>query len=138
MIQQMLETWSLVPLPFLNLAWTYGSSFKNVKVEQSTTYVMQQSHSWAYIQKRGNSNLKRCIHPSVDCSNFIASSFRIWNSSTGIPSPPLPLFIVMLPKAYLTSLSRIAEHKKIVLFCYLRWNLQGLPKYDSLYANFLN
>ena len=30
---------------------------------------------------------------------FTASSFRIWNSSTGIPSPPLALFIVMLPKA---------------------------------------
>jgi len=28
--------------------------------------------------------------------------FRIWNSSTGIPSPPLALFTVMLPKAYLT------------------------------------
>ena len=25
-------------------------------------------------------------------STFIASSFRIWNSSTGIPSPPLTLF----------------------------------------------
>ena len=30
---------------------------------------------------------------------FTASSFRIWNSSTGIPSPPLALLIVMLPKA---------------------------------------
>ena len=28
-----------------------------------------------------------------------ASSFRIWNSSTGIPSPPLALFVVMLSKA---------------------------------------
>ena len=27
---------------------------------------------------------------------FTASSFRIWNSSTGIPSPPLALFVVML------------------------------------------
>ena len=31
---------------------------------------------------------------------------RIWNSSTGIPSPPLALFVVMLPKAHLTSHSR--------------------------------
>ena len=38
-----------------------------------------------------------CWH--VECSTFIASSFRIWNSSTGIPSPPLALFVVMLPKA---------------------------------------
>ena len=34
------------------------------------------------------------------CSTFTASSFRIWNSSTGIPSPPLALFVVMLPKAH--------------------------------------
>ena len=39
--------------------------------------------------------------------HFTASSFRIWKSSTGIPSPPLALFIVMLSKALLTSHSRI-------------------------------
>ena len=31
---------------------------------------------------------------------FHSSSFRIWNSSTGIPSPPLALFVVMLSKAH--------------------------------------
>ena len=35
-----------------------------------------------------------------------ASYFRIWNSSTWIPSPPLALSIVMLPKAHLSSHSR--------------------------------
>ena len=35
-----------------------------------------------------------CWH--IECSTFTASSSRIWNSSTGIPSPPLALFIVML------------------------------------------
>ena len=34
------------------------------------------------------------------CSTFTASPFRIWNSSAGIPSPLLALFVVMLPKAY--------------------------------------
>ena len=44
-----------------------------------------------------------CWH--IECSTFTASSFRIWNSSAGILSPPLALFIiVMLPKAHLTSL----------------------------------
>ena len=37
----------------------------------------------------------------TECSTFTASSFRIWNSSTGIPLPPLALFVVMLPKAHL-------------------------------------
>ena len=34
--------------------------------------------------------------------HFTTSSFRIWNSSTGIPSPPLALFVVMLSKAHFT------------------------------------
>ena len=38
----------------------------------------------------------------IECSICTAASFRIWNSSTGIPSPPLALFVVMLPKAHLT------------------------------------
>ena len=32
-----------------------------------------------------------CWH--IEYSTFIASSLRIWNSSTGIPSPPLALFM---------------------------------------------
>ena len=47
-----------------------------------------------------------CWH--IECNTFTASSFRIWNSSTAIPSPPLALFLVMLSKAVLTSHSRIS------------------------------
>ena len=47
-----------------------------------------------------------CWH--IECSTFTASSFRIWNSSTGIPSPPLALFVVMLPKAHLSSHSKMS------------------------------
>ena len=47
-----------------------------------------------------------CWH--IECSTFTASSFRIGNSSTGITSPPLSLFVVMLPKAHLTSHSRMS------------------------------
>ena len=46
-----------------------------------------------------------CWH--IECSIFTASSFRIWNSSTGIPSPPVALFVVTLPKPHLTSHSRM-------------------------------
>ena len=45
-------------------------------------------HCWVY---------QICWH--IECSTFTASSFRIWNSSTGIPTPPLVLLIVMLSKA---------------------------------------
>ena len=47
-----------------------------------------------------------CWHVGV--STFTASSFRIWKNSTGIPSLPLALFVVMLPKAHLTSHSRMS------------------------------
>ena len=47
-----------------------------------------------------------CWH--IECSTFKRSSFRIWNSSTRIPSPPLALFIVMLPKAHLISHFRLS------------------------------
>ena len=47
-----------------------------------------------------------CWH--IACNTFTASSFRIRNSSTGILSPPLALFVVMLPKAHLTSHSRMS------------------------------
>ena len=42
----------------------------------------------------------------VECSTFTASSFRVLNNSAGISSFPLALFVVMLPKAHLTSHSR--------------------------------
>ena len=47
-----------------------------------------------------------CWH--IECHTFTASSFRIWNSSTGIPSLPLALFIVMLPEAHWTLHSRMS------------------------------
>ena len=47
-----------------------------------------------------------CWH--IECSTFTASSFRIWNGSAGIPSPPLALFVVMFPKAHLTSQYRMS------------------------------
>ena len=47
-----------------------------------------------------NKHMKRCT--------FTASSFRIWNSSTGTPSPPLALLVLMLSKAHLTSHSRMS------------------------------
>ena len=46
-----------------------------------------------------------CWH--IDCSTFTTSSFRIWNILTGIPLPLLAFFIGMLPKAHLTSHSRM-------------------------------
>ena len=53
-----------------------------------------------------------CWH--IECSLFTALSFRVWNSSTGIPSPPPALAVVMLPKAHLTSLSRMSGSRWVI------------------------
>ena len=53
-----------------------------------------------------------CWH--TECSTFTVSSFRIWNSPNGIPSHPLALFVVMLPKAHLTSHSRMSGSRWVI------------------------
>ena len=53
-----------------------------------------------------------CRH--IEWNTFTASFFRIWNSSTGIPSPPLALFIVMLSKALLTSCSGMSGCRWVI------------------------
>ena len=52
---------------------------------------------------------------AYECSTFTASDvFRILNSSTGIPWPPLSLFIVLLPKAHLTLHSRMFHSRWVI------------------------
>ena len=54
-----------------------------------------------------------------------ASSFRIWNNSTGIPSPPLALFVVRLPKAHLTSHSRLSGSRWVITPSWLSGSLRS-------------
>ena len=54
-----------------------------------------------------------------ECNTFTASPFRIWNSSTVIPSPSLVLFVVMLPKAYLTSHFRMSSSRWVITLLWL-------------------
>ena len=61
-----------------------------------------------------------CWH--IEWNTFTASSFRIWNSSTGIPSPPLALFIVMLPKAHSISHSRMSGSRWVITPSWLSWS----------------
>ena len=121
MIQWMLAIWSLVPLPFLKPAWTSGSSWFTycwslawrtlsitLLVCEMSAIVWQFEHSLALpffgigmktdlFQSCGHCWVFQiCWH--VESSTFTASSFRILNSSTGIPSPPLALFVVMLSR----------------------------------------
>ena len=137
MIQQMLAIWSLVSLTFLNPAWTSGSSqfthywslawrilSTTLRACEMSTIVQLFEHSLALpflgigmktdlFQSYGHCWVFHiCWH--IECSTFTASSFKIWNSSTGIPSPPLALLVVMLPKAHLTSNSRMSGSRWVV------------------------
>ena len=63
-----------------------------------------------------------CRH--IECSILTASSFRIWNSSAGIPSPPPALFAVMLPKAHLTLHSRTSGSRWLMTPSWLSKSLR--------------
>ena len=53
-----------------------------------------------------------CWH--VECSTFTASSFRTWNGSAGILSPPVALFILILPKTHLILDSRMSGSRWVI------------------------
>ena len=133
----MLAILSLVPLPFLKPAWTSGSSRFTYcwslawRILSITLLVCEMSaivrwleHSLALpffgigmksdlFQSCGHCWVFQiCWH--IECNTFTASSLRIWNSSTGLWSPPLPLFVVMLPKAHLTSHSRMSGSRWVI------------------------
>ena len=73
-----------------------------------------------------------CRH--IECSTFTASFFRIWNSSTGIPSPPLSLFVVMLPKAHLTSHSRMSGSRWVITPSWLSGSWRSFLYSSSVYS----
>ena len=72
-----------------------------------------------------------CWH--IECSTVKASSFRICNSSTGIPSPPLALFVVMLSKAHLTSHSRMSGSRWVITSLWLSGSWRSFL-YSSSYS----
>ena len=73
----------------------------------------------------------------IECSTFTASSFRIWNSSTGIPSPPLALFIVMLSKAHLTSHSKMSGSRWVITPSWLSGSWRSFLYSFSVYSHHL-
>ena len=70
----------------------------------------------------------------IECSTFTASSFRIWNGSAGIPSSALVLLIVMLPKAHLTSHSRISDSRWVITSSWLSGSLRSFSYSSSVYS----
>ena len=77
------------------------------------------------------------IHWHIECSTVRTSSFRIWNSSTGIPSPPLGLIIVMLSKAHLTSNSRMSDSRWVNTPSWLTGLWRSFLYSSSVYSCYL-
>ena len=67
-------------------------------------------------------------------STFTASSFRIWNSSTGIPSPPLALFVVIFPKVRLTSHSMMSGSRWVITPSLLSGSRRSFLYSSSVYS----
>ena len=155
----MLAIWSLVPLPFLNPTCTSGSSWfmycwslawrvLNITLltwnEDNCTvvwtffgiaFLQDWNEKWPFPALWPLLSFPICWH--IECSTLTASSFRIWNSSTGIPSPPLALFVVMLPKIRLTSYSRMSGSKRVTTPLWLTEPLRPFLYSSSVYSCYL-
>ena len=70
----------------------------------------------------------------IECSTFTAPSFRIWNSSIGIPSPPLSLIVVMLPKAHLMSHSWMSGSRWVITPTWLSVSWRPFLYSSSVYS----
>ena len=103
----------------LNILWHWPS----LGLEWKLTFFQTCGHCWVF---------KICWY--VECSTLTATSFRILNSSAGIPSSPPALFIVMLLKALLTLHSRMWVTTPSWLSRSLRPFLYSSSVYPSLPA----
>ena len=102
--------WAVLALPF------FGIGMK-------TDLFQSCGHCWVF---------QICWH--IECSTFTASSFRIWNSWTGIPSAPLALFVVMLSKAHLTSRSRMSGSRWVLTPLWLSGSWRSFLYSSSMYS----
>ena len=68
------------------------------------------------------------------CWHIECSTLRIWNSSTGIPSPLIALFVLMLCKAHLTSYSRMSDFRWVITPSWLSGSLRPFLYSSSVYS----
>ena len=71
---------------------------------------------------------------AYECSTLTASSFRMQNTSAGIPSPPLALFVVMLSKARLTSHSRMSGSRWVITSLWLSGSWRSFLYSSSVFS----
>ena len=143
----MLAIGSLIPLPFLNRAWTSESwwfmycwrlDWRNLRITllrcEMSTIVWYLNILWhcpslglewklTFSSPMATAQFSK-FASTLSWSALTASSFRIWNSSAGIPSPPVALFVVMVTKAHLTSHSRMSNSRWVTTPSWLSGSLR--------------
>ena len=158
MIHRMLAIWSLAPLPFLKPAWTSGSSqfmycwslaWRILSITllacEMSAIVRKFEHSLALLffgvgmktdlfQCCGHCWVFQICWPIEECNTLTASSVRVWNNSTGIPSPPVALFVVMPPKAHLTSHYRMSASRWVIMPLWLSGSWRSFFYSSSVYS----
>ena len=155
----MLAIWSLVPLPILNSAWTSGSSWfmyhwsltcrilsftwlvceMSAIVQQFDTlwHCLSLGLKWKLTFSSPVATAVFQIWWHIEWNTLTASSFRIWNSSTGILSPPLALFVVMFSKAHLSSHSRMSGFRWVITPSWLSGWWRSFLYSSSVYSCYL-
>ena len=102
--RQILNHWTTREVPNLK---DFKSYLANIWNECNCT-VVWTFFGIAFLSNWNENWLFPVLWPLLNFPNLLAywvltstaSSFRIWNSSAGVPSPPLALFIVVLPKTH--------------------------------------
>ena len=143
-----LATWC-EELTHLKRAWCWGRLKAGIEGDNRgwdgwmasptrRTWVWASSRSWWWTGRPGvlqSMGLQRVGHDwatelnwminNIEYSISTASSFKIWSNSAEIPPPPVTLFIVMLPKAHLTSHSRMSGSRWIITPSWLSGSLRS-------------
>ena len=96
------------------------------------TFLWDWNENWPFLVPWPLLSFPNLWH--IQCGTFTASSFRIWKSSTGFPSPQLALFVVMLPKAHLTSHSRMSDSRWVSTPSWLSWSWRSFLYCSSVYS----
>ena len=152
----MLAIWSLVPLPFLKPAWTSGSSWIMVLLKPglenfeyyftSVWYECNCVIMWAFFEIvflwDWNENWPFLVlWPLLTFPNLLAYWVQHFHSiifqdfsSTFIPSPPLALFVVMLPKVHLNSHSRMSGSRWVITPLWLSGSWRSFLYSSSVYS----
>ena len=123
-------TWRILSITLLvcemsAVVWLFepSSALSFFEIGMKTDLFQSCGHCWVF---------QICWH--IECSTFTASSFRTWNSSAGIPSPPLALFIVLLPKAHLISNSRMSSSRWVITSSWLSGSWRSFLYSSSVYS----